>query len=84
MSVKQLADTTTNQILTAIENNMNDPKSISKIIESALLKVMSETRAGSVEVVNVCCSADQDLAHKIAHELHQKENALIANLMTLR
>jgi len=46
--------------------------------------VLREARAGCTDVVRVCCSADEDLAHKIADELRHKEQALIANLSSLR
>ena len=84
MSIKRLADTAANEILALATDGTNDTVMVSKIIEKALLKVMQETRKGGVEVVNICCSADQDLAHKITDGLRQKENTLIANLMALR
>ena len=84
MSIKQMADKTAMEVLTSLGSDTNKSGDVSRIIEKALLTVLREARAGCVDVVQVCCSADQDLAHKIAAELRQKELALIANLSSLR
>jgi len=84
MSIKQVADDTAKEILTSLGADVEKSGDVSRIVEKALLVVLREARAGCVDVVKVCCSADQDLAHKIADELRHKEQALIANLSSLR
>jgi len=84
MSISKLADDTAKEILTTLGSDTEKSGDVARIIEKALLGVLREARAGCVDVVQVCCSADRDLAHKIADELRQKELALIANLSSLR
>ena len=84
MSIRQLADDAATEILASLGEDADNSKDISQIVEKALLVVMRDMRRGSVDVVNMCCSPDQDLAHKIADELHHKEQALITNLSSLR
>ena len=84
MSIRQLADEVASEIFELSNKNKDNSKEVSQIVEKALLKVMRDSQEGCVDVVNICCSADQDLAHKIAGELKQKENLLITNLMSLR
>ncbi len=84
MSIKQLADDTTKEILKFLTCEDDKLDDVSRIVEKALLTVLCEMHTRYVDVVNICCSPDQDLAHKIAKELRLKEKALIANLSSLR
>lgn len=84
MSVKQLADDTAKEVLKSLGRDHEKLADISGIVEKALLAVLHESQEHCVEVVNICCSPDQDLAHKIAAELSLKQRALIANLSSLR
>ena len=84
MSIRKLADDSAREILTSLGGNIDKSGDVAQIVEKALITVMRDTRAGCVDVVNLCCSADQDLAHKISEELRQKEKALIASLSSLR
>tara|TARA_R110000803_G_scaffold43745_1_gene93121 strand:+ start:241 stop:540 length:300 start_codon:yes stop_codon:yes gene_type:complete len=84
MSIKKLADNTAKEILKSLGNDADKSDDIALIVEKALLAVLREAREGCVDVVNICCSPDRDLAHKIADELRLKEKALIANLSSLR
>jgi hypothetical protein len=49
-----------------------------------LVGVAKETQARCLDVVQICCSLDKDLAHKISDELVRKQAALIANLSSMR
>jgi hypothetical protein len=84
MSIRQLADDSAREILVSLGGNIDKTNDVAQIIEKALIMVVRDTRAGCVDVVNICCSADQDLAHKISAGLRQNEKALIANLTSLR
>ncbi|MDD9877756.1 MAG: hypothetical protein OXR84_09985 [Magnetovibrio sp.] len=57
---------------------------IFEVIEQAVIKGVLEGQHRAVD----CCiqypEADQDIAHKIAAEIRRKNDALIANLSSLR
>ncbi len=57
---------------------------VSQIVEQALIEVMRDLAKHHSGVAQECCPPDQDLAHKIAREISQKNDALIANLTGLR
>ncbi|MDH3688527.1 MAG: hypothetical protein OEU36_03455 [Gammaproteobacteria bacterium] len=57
---------------------------IAGIIESAMTDTIQETSQVSSEAAYTCCSADRDMAHKIAAEIELAKKALLANLMSLR
>lgn len=84
MTVRQIADDVALEVITSLGGNADKTEDVSRIVEKALLSVMRDTQSGCVDVVNVCCSADQDLAHKISDEIQKKKIALIANLSSLR
>ena len=84
MSIRQLADDTTKEILKSLSGNIENSEGVLPIIEKALLTAIRDMRTGSVDAVKICCSADQDLAHKIADGIRQKEELLKSNLMSLR
>ena len=84
MSLHELADSTAKQIVNSLETSEDQLAVVSRIVEDALTKAIEGTREGCVETVYVCCSADQDLAHKIARDISRKEEMLIANLSSMR
>lgn len=53
-------------------------------IEQALIDTAAEANERCSRVAMDCCNADLDLAHKIAKEIEQRHEALIANLSSLR
>ena len=57
---------------------------LSKVIEAAMADAMRETAQHSGEAALACCSHDKDMAHKIADEIERSNQALIANLSSLR
>lgn len=54
------------------------------IIEQAVIKVALDIRSQCVDLAKGYEGADQDTAHKIAEEIRRTNNALIANLSSLR
>ncbi len=84
MSLHELADDTARDVLEKLGHGTDRLADVSQIIEAALEQSIRSTNERCIEAVNICCSADQDLAHKIAEELRRKETALIANLSSLR
>lgn len=59
-------------------------KRVAELIERALMDAALEDSEECAKVAMVCCSADRDLAHKIAEEIRRKNVALIANLSSMR
>lgn len=59
-------------------------KQVAELIERALMDATLEDSEECAKVAMVCCSADRDLAHKIADEIRRKNVALIANLSSMR
>jgi len=57
--------------------------SVAKVIEAAVIKGMLEAHKGAVDCCNRVGGPDQDMAHKIATEIKQKNDALIANLSAM-
>ncbi len=59
-------------------------KSVEQIIERAVIKALLEGQHRAVDAALHAPEADQDVAHKIATAIRQKNDALIANLSSLR
>lgn len=54
------------------------------IIENAVIKALLEGQHRAVDAALNCSEAEQDMAHKIAGKIRQKNDLLIANLTSLR
>ena len=57
---------------------------VAKVIEAAIIRSMLEGQHRAVDACNECGEAEQDIAHKIATAIRQKNDALIVNLSSLR
>ena len=57
---------------------------VAKVIEAAVIRGVLEGQHRAVDTCNECGGAEQDIAHKIATALRQKNDALIVNLSSLR
>ncbi len=57
---------------------------VAKVIESAIIRGMLEGQHRAVDACKDCGEEEQDLAHKIATAIRQKNDALIVNLSSLR
>ncbi len=57
---------------------------VDAIIEKAIIKALLEGQHRAVDATLLCPEADQDMAHKIATAIRKKNDALIANLSSLR
>lgn len=62
----------------------NQIKKVTKVIEEAVIRGILEGQHRAVDACNECGEAEQDLAHKIATAIRQKNDALIVNLSALR
>ncbi len=59
-------------------------RQVEEFVEKAVIKGLLEGQHRAVDAALHCPDADQDLAHKIATAIRQKNDALIANLSALR
>ncbi len=57
---------------------------IESLIEKTVIKAMLQGQHHAVDAALGCPEADQDTAHKIATAIRHKNDALIANLSSLR
>ena len=55
-----------------------------KVIEQTMIDTLLEEGERCAKVAMDCCSADRDLAHKVADEIRRANTALIANLSSMR
>ena len=58
-------------------------KQVTKVIEAAVIKGMLEAQHRAVDACHQVGGADRDMAHKIASEIRQKNDALIVNLSAM-
>ena len=59
-------------------------REVETIVERAVIKALLEGQHRAVDAALHAPEADQDVAHKIATAIRQKNDALIANLSSLR
>ncbi len=57
---------------------------VKTLIEKTVIKAMLQGQHRAVDAALNCPEADQDTAHKIATAIRHKNDALIANLSSLR
>jgi hypothetical protein len=86
MSIKMRAESTVNKLEKLLAESWSEEQEqkARKIIEDAMGDVIHEVCAVSEKVISQCCTADQDMAHKLNEEMKLARNALIANLSSLR
>jgi hypothetical protein len=86
MKLKKRAETTSRAVFDAIQATPEgeQAETVTHIIHEALIQAALETHVRCADVAMNCASADQDIAHKIAKEIRQGEQVLIANLSSLR
>ena len=86
MKLSQNSEAAVRKIQETLSDSLTDEQSrmITKVIEKALIDSVLETCQSSSRAVNRCCSADQDMAHKLNEEIERSKVALIANLTSFR
>jgi len=80
--IKAIVDDAVRKIEPALGDEQK--KTVEKIIEDAVIRGIIEGQHQALNVCMNCDEAEQDLAHKIAAAIRQKNDALIANLSSLR
>ena len=86
MTIRAVSEKTAQAILGKLEVTPSEArtKEIVSLIEQAMIDALVEANQRSTEAAQKCCSADRDMAHKIAAELERSHQALIANLSGMR
>jgi len=62
----------------------SESEKVARVIETAVIRGVLEGQHRAVDVCKECGEAEQDIAHKIAAAIRQRNDALIANLSSLR
>ncbi len=85
-TLRAIAEEAAGGIDTVLDGSLNPEQKhkIEDIVEKAVIKGLLEGQHRAVDAALRCPDADQDLAHKIASEIRRKNDALIANLSSLR
>ena len=85
-SLQEIAEEAAGGIESILGSSMSAEQKheIEQIVEKAVIKGMLEGQHRAVDAALRCPDADQDLAHKIATEIRRENDALIANLSSLR
>ena len=84
--LKKIAVEATDRISGLFEQPLSEEQAekIATIIDSTVIKAVLEGQHRAVDACFDCPEAEQDIAHKIATAIRQKNDALIANLSSLR
>lgn len=86
MKLHQYVETATEEVFKALDTEPSEEQSaaIAAVIQEAVIKAALESRSKCVDVAQECCTGHHDLAHKITEEIRLANNALIANLSSMR
>jgi len=86
MSFRERSESTADAVMSALAHSPTDDqtKEVTAIIEQALVDAVAEANRRCSQLAVDCCSADRDLAHKIADQIERTHQALVANLSSLR
>jgi hypothetical protein len=86
MDLRERAEKAVQDVCATISVTLDEEQreGVANVIENALIDLMREAAKHHSVVIHDCCSADRDMAHKIADGIRQANDALIANLQGLR
>lgn len=86
MELKQKAQEAVDRIGTIVGADLSadQRKAVDAVIEDLVIEAMRECAATCGHAASACCSEDEDMAHKVAQEVKQAQEALVANLSSLR
>jgi hypothetical protein len=86
MSISERTDGAARAICAVLQIEPSDEqmRSVREIIDQAMVNVMREAGESATRAVMECCSADLDIAHKVAAEIKRRQGALVANLSSMR
>jgi hypothetical protein len=69
-----------------LEGTLSDDQSakVARVIEAAVIRGLLEGQHRAIDTCRECGEEEQDLAHKIATAIREKNDALIVNLSAMR
>lgn len=70
--------------LLGVDPDQEHLRAVSRVIERSIINAVLNEAERYTHVVMSCCSADLDLARKLAGEIRHSNDALIANLTSMR
>ena len=81
-----IAEEATTKINKLLTSKLDDKQQsdVANIVERAVIQAVLESQHRAVDAALRCPEADQDLAHKIATAIRQKNDILIVNLSSQR
>ncbi len=86
MNISENAKSTSSAVcaLLGVDAGEERLREVSRVIERSMINaVLNEAERYSHVVLN-CCSADLDMAHKLTKEIRASNQALMANLSSMR
>ncbi len=86
MTLRERAESAAAVVFTTLAASPTEDqtKNVTELIEQAVIDALLAEASRCADVARECCSADQDMAHKVAREITLSNVALIANLSSLR
>ncbi len=86
MNMNNLVDDAASEIKNSISSSLTDSdvENIKQIIQDKLSKAVNLSSDSCTSAVVMCCGPESDLTHKIEQEVKMAQNALIANLNSMR
>ena len=86
MRFRERADATVKRITDNLSLDLSEGqlRKLADLIEEAIIQEAREERERCATVALHCCSEDMDLAHKTARTIREADEALLANLMSMR
>lgn len=86
MSIKRLTKDALKQITNTVSTELTPAESeaIAKILEEKMIEAVKHSSKSCATAAATACGAESDIAHKIAREVKLAQNALIANLKSMR
>jgi len=86
MTLRSQAEAATKAVIQALgaAPDAAQTRAATDVIERAMIESYLDAAERCAGVARRCCSEDRDMAHKIAKEIERANQALIANLSSLR
>lgn len=86
MNISENANSTAGAVcaLLEIEPDEERLRAVSRLIERSIIQAVLNEAERYTHVVLNCCSADLDMAHKLNSEIRASNQALMANLSSMR
>lgn len=86
MNISENANSTASAVcaLLGVEADEERLRQVSRLIERSIINAILNQAERYTHVVMNCCSPDLDLAHKLAAEIRSSNQALVANLASMR